>query len=165
MKGVDTTKSGDILKEWLSENSEITLPEENRTKLLDLLKRLEKNDAHLRDVKKMGIDKACEWLKVRNVLTDASLEGFRKAMEEARDRNKPAQSWRERAKIEVEHAEELTIERAYELGKIRGKKDTIDKACEYLRNRRSWDYYNDEECDLMSEDEIKDFRKAMEGKV
>lgn len=37
----------------------------------------------------------------------------------------------------------------------------IDKACEYLRNRKSWDYYNDEECDLMSEDSIKGFRKAM----
>ena len=29
-----------------------------------------------------AIEKACEWLKARNVLTDASLEGFRKAMEE-----------------------------------------------------------------------------------
>ena len=28
------------------------------------------------------IDKACEWLKARNVLTEASLEEFRKAMEE-----------------------------------------------------------------------------------
>lgn len=28
------------------------------------------------------IDNACEWLKARNVLTEASLEGFRKAMEE-----------------------------------------------------------------------------------
>lgn len=27
------------------------------------------------------IDKACEWLKAQNVLTDASLEGFRQAME------------------------------------------------------------------------------------
>lgn len=26
-------------------------------------------------------NKACEWLKARNVLTEASLEGFRKAME------------------------------------------------------------------------------------
>ena len=32
--------------------------------------------------KAIDIDKACEWLKARNVLTDASLEGFRKAMEE-----------------------------------------------------------------------------------
>ena len=29
-----------------------------------------------------AIEKACEWLKARNVLTDASLEGFRKTIEE-----------------------------------------------------------------------------------
>ena len=29
-----------------------------------------------------AIEKACEWLKARNVLADASLEGFRKTMEE-----------------------------------------------------------------------------------
>ena len=34
------------------------------------------------DQKAIDIDKACEWLKARNVLTEASLEGFRKAMEE-----------------------------------------------------------------------------------
>lgn len=32
--------------------------------------------------KAIDIDKACEWLKARNVLTDASLDGFRKTMEE-----------------------------------------------------------------------------------
>lgn len=32
--------------------------------------------------KRIDIDKACDWLKARNVLTDASLDGFRKAMEE-----------------------------------------------------------------------------------
>lgn len=52
----------------------------------------------------------------------------------ARDRNKPTQSWMERAKIEIGHEEELTIERAYELGKIRGKKETIDQACEWLED-------------------------------
>ena len=31
---------------------------------------------------KTMIDKACDWLKARNVLTDASLDDFRKAMEE-----------------------------------------------------------------------------------
>ena len=31
---------------------------------------------------KTMIDKACDWLKSRNVFTDASLDGFRKAMEE-----------------------------------------------------------------------------------
>ena len=34
------------------------------------------------DQKAIDIDKACVWLKARNVLTEASLEGFRKAMEE-----------------------------------------------------------------------------------
>lgn len=32
--------------------------------------------------KQIDIEKACEWLRARNVLTDASIEGFRKAMEE-----------------------------------------------------------------------------------
>lgn len=31
---------------------------------------------------KTMIDKACDWLKARNVLTDASIDDFRKAMEE-----------------------------------------------------------------------------------
>ena len=31
--------------------------------------------------KRIDIDKACKWLKARNVLTDASLDGFRKAMQ------------------------------------------------------------------------------------
>lgn len=31
--------------------------------------------------RKIDIDKACKWLKARNVLTDASLEGFRHVME------------------------------------------------------------------------------------
>lgn len=34
------------------------------------------------DQKRIDIEKACDWLKARNVLTDASLDGFRKAMEE-----------------------------------------------------------------------------------
>lgn len=32
--------------------------------------------------KALDIDKACEWLRSRNVLTEASIEGFRKAMDE-----------------------------------------------------------------------------------
>lgn len=75
MKGGNITKSGDILKEWLSENSEITLPEENRTKLLDLLKRLEKNDDQLREVKKMVIDMACEWI-VKNNINYTTMDGY-----------------------------------------------------------------------------------------
>lgn len=32
--------------------------------------------------KRIDIDKAYDWLKARNVITEDSLEGFRKAMEE-----------------------------------------------------------------------------------
>ena len=32
--------------------------------------------------RKIDIDKACDWLRARNVITEDSLEGFRKAMEE-----------------------------------------------------------------------------------
>ena len=32
--------------------------------------------------KRIDIDKACDWLRERNVLTEDSLEDFRKAMEE-----------------------------------------------------------------------------------
>lgn len=38
--------------------------------------------AGAKEQKRIDIDKACDWLKARNVLTDASLDGFRKAMEE-----------------------------------------------------------------------------------
>ena len=38
--------------------------------------------AGAKEQKQIDIDKACDWLKARNVLTDASLDGFRKAMEE-----------------------------------------------------------------------------------
>lgn len=34
------------------------------------------------DQKAIDINKACEWLLARNVLTEASIEGFRKAMME-----------------------------------------------------------------------------------
>ena len=32
--------------------------------------------------KRIELDKACDWLRARNVLTEDSLEDFRKAMEE-----------------------------------------------------------------------------------
>lgn len=38
--------------------------------------------AGAKEQNRIDIDKACKWLKARNVLTDASLDGFRKAMEE-----------------------------------------------------------------------------------
>ena len=35
-----------------------------------------------KEQKAIDIEEVCEWLKARNVLTEASLEGFRKTMEE-----------------------------------------------------------------------------------
>ena len=35
-----------------------------------------------KEQKAIDIEEVCEWLRARNVLTEASLEGFRKAMEE-----------------------------------------------------------------------------------
>lgn len=51
-------------------------------------------------------------------------------------RNKPTQSWVERAKIELEHEDELTIERAYELGRIRGGKE--QKAEDHSEEHLNW---------------------------
>lgn len=74
----------------------------------------------------------------------------------ARERNKPTQSWMERAKIEMDHEEELTIERAYELGKIRGKKETIEKACKWFINwAKATEWYTQEES-------LEMLRRAME---
>ena len=68
----------------------------------------------------------------------------------SRERNKPEKSWLAKAREELANQEEFTIERAYELGKIRGQKETIDKACEVFRK---WQY---------SEAFCYDFCKAME---
>lgn len=38
--------------------------------------------AGAKEQNRIDIDKTCDWLKARNVLTDASLDGFRKSMEE-----------------------------------------------------------------------------------
>ena len=38
--------------------------------------------AGAQEQKQIDIDKACDWLRERNVLTEDSLEGFRKAMGE-----------------------------------------------------------------------------------
>lgn len=80
------------------------------------------------------------------------LEGY---AEGYRDRKKPTQSWMEKAKYELEHEEELTIERAYELGRVRGRKEQeaidddhlreatkmlIKKACD--AHCRICDYYS-----------------------
>ena len=38
--------------------------------------------AGAKEQKRIDIDKACDWLRARNVITEDSLDGFRKAMEE-----------------------------------------------------------------------------------
>ena len=38
--------------------------------------------AGAKEQNRIDIDKACDWLKARNVLTEESLEGFRKVMKE-----------------------------------------------------------------------------------
>ena len=38
--------------------------------------------AGAKEQKRIELDKACDWLRARNVITEDSLEGFRKAMEE-----------------------------------------------------------------------------------
>lgn len=77
-----------------------------------------------------------------------------------RKRNKPAQSWLAKAREELTNQEELTIERAYELGRIRGKKDAIDKACEWLEMYAEYWLYDDGYFDVRAM--LTDFRKAME---
>lgn len=42
------------------------------------------------------------------------------------------------------------------------RKELINKACKWLKEQESWDYYNDAPCKLMSKDKIAEFRKAME---
>lgn len=53
----------------------------------------------------------------------------------SRERNKPEKSWIEKTREELANQEEFTIERAYEVGKIRGQKETIDKAYKWLKPR------------------------------
>lgn len=45
----------------------------------------------------------------------------------ARERNKPKKSWIENTREELANQEEFTIERAYEVGKIRGKKKLLTR--------------------------------------
>lgn len=47
----------------------------------------------------------------------------------ARERKKPEGSFIGRAKNEIENEDTLLTKRAYELGRIRGRKETIEKAC------------------------------------
>lgn len=81
-----------------------------------------------------------------------------------RERNKPTKTWLEKAREELANEKELTIERAYELGRIRGIKDTIDKACKF------WYKLTEEGSKYhigypVTKGWINEFRKAMEVKM
>lgn len=107
-----------------------------------------------------------QYYRMNGRLVNSSTEApFRIERDMTRERNKPSQSWTERTKIEIEHEEELTIERAYELGKIRGRKEqeaiddalfrdlknmVIEKACEWLKARN-----------VLTDASLQGFRKAM----
>lgn len=67
-------------KEYASKKGDISLSPVYNKALASIYE--EAYIAGAKEQNRIDIDKACEWLKARNVLTDASLDGFRKAMEE-----------------------------------------------------------------------------------
>ena len=67
MKTIEERASEYAHTEWISEFTDIA--KESYTK-------------GATEQKAIDIDKVCDWLRARNVLTEESLEGFRKAMEE-----------------------------------------------------------------------------------
>lgn len=67
-------------KEYASKKADISLSAIYNEALASIYE--EGYMAGAEEQKQIDIDKACDWLKARNVLTDASLDGFRKAMEE-----------------------------------------------------------------------------------
>lgn len=77
----------------------------------------------------------------------------------ARERKKPEGSFIERTKNEIENEDTLLTNRAYELGRIRGRKETIDKACDWIKRQYPIHYteYNE-----LAEQVIAEFCKAME---
>ena len=67
-------------REYASKKADISLSTVYNEALANIYE--EAYIAGAKEQKRIDIEKACDWLKARNVLTDASLEGFRKAMEE-----------------------------------------------------------------------------------
>ena len=67
-------------KEYASKEGDISLSPIYNEALANIYE--EAYIAGAKEQNRIDIDKACDWLKARNVLTDASLDGFRKAMEE-----------------------------------------------------------------------------------
>lgn len=70
----------------------------------------------------------------------------------ARERKKPEGSFIERAKNEIENEDTLLTNRAYELGRIRGWKEAIEKAKEWVEK---------ESASSMAEENGKDFIEYM----
>ena len=71
---------GERAKEYASKKADISLNAIYNEALASIYE--EAYIAGATEQKAIDMDRACEWLKARNVLTDASLDGFRKAMEE-----------------------------------------------------------------------------------
>ena len=67
-------------KEYASKKGDISLSPVYNEALASIYE--EAYIAGAEEQKRIDIDKACDWLKARNVLTEDSLEGFRKAMED-----------------------------------------------------------------------------------
>lgn len=81
----------------------------------------------------------------------------------ARERKKPEGSFIERAKNEIENEDTLLTNRAYELGRIRGRKETIEKAYEWFQYN-AWSFGNYAQGDSSYEWEMafECFRKTLE---
>ena len=67
-------------KEYASKNGDISLSPIYNEALASVYE--EAYIAGATEQKRIDINKVCDWLRERNVLTEDSLEGFRKAMEE-----------------------------------------------------------------------------------
>ena len=67
-------------KEYASKNGDISLSPIYNEALASVYE--EAYIAGATEQKAIDIDKVCEWLRVRNVITKGTLMGFRKAMEE-----------------------------------------------------------------------------------
>lgn len=67
-------------KEYASKKADISLSPIYNEALASIYE--EGYMAGAEEQKRIDIEKACDWLRARNVITEDSLEGFRKAMEE-----------------------------------------------------------------------------------
>ena len=71
---------GERAKEYASKKADISLNAIYNEALASIYE--EAYIAGATEQKRIDINKVCDWLRERNVLTEDSLEGFRKAMEE-----------------------------------------------------------------------------------